>query len=187
MRYLWLHCQICAIGAVDFDRVASSKEALFMIDSSAAVHIERIYPSIQAAKQDLATNVIYALVVIPHSYEASLKRSINAQITLYYNAQFVLIGKSIASALTQVVGTLNAKQWSAKNLVKDENLQLAIGKSLPIFSQIIPLYNASSNYAQFMLTLLLPCMLQILSALAMLHLLKNRPTSMGRLICALWV
>lgn len=171
-----------AIGAVDFDKSPSSKEALFMIDSSAAVHIDRVYPSVQAAKQDLATNAIYALVVIPHSYEAHLKRSINAQITLYYNAQFVLIGKSIASALMQVVGTLNAKQWSAKNLVKDENLQLAIGKSLPIFSQIIPLYNASSNYAQFMLTLLLPCMLQILSALAMLHLLKNRPISVSSVL-----
>lgn len=175
-----------AIGAVDFDKSPSSKEALFMIDSSAAVHIRHIYPSIEAAKQDLATSAIYALVVIPHSYESNLKRSINAQITLYYNAQFVLIGKSIATALTQVVGTLNAKQWSAKNLIKDENLQLAISKSMPIFSQIIPLYNASNNYAQFMLTLLLPCMLQILSALAMIHLLKNRPTSVSSVFMRYW-
>lgn len=165
------------IGVVDFDKTPSSKQALFMVDSAPAVQIMREYSSISEAKSDLAMTRIYALLIIPESYEAHLKRGIEAKLTLYYNAQFVLIGKAIASAMTQVVGTLNAKQWSAKNLVHDENLALAISKSLPIFSQIIPLYNSSNNYTQFMLTLLLPCMLQILSALGMIHLLKSPPTN----------
>lgn len=165
------------IGVVDFDRSAESKEALFMIDSSAAVKIAKSYEGIKEAKEDLATSQIYALVVIPSDYERDIKQGNGVQIVLYFNAQFVLIGKAISGALEGVVGTLNAKQWSGKNLIKAKNLNLAIASSMPIFSQIIPLYNSSNNYSQFMLTLLLPCMLQILSALGMLHLLRHTPSS----------
>lgn len=165
------------IGVVDFDRSTESKEALFMIDSSAAVKIAKSYEGIKEAKEDLATSQIYALVVIPSNYERDIKQGNGVQIVLYFNAQFVLIGKAISGALEGVVGTLNAKQWSGKNLIKAKNLNLAIASSMPIFSQIIPLYNSSNNYSQFMLTLLLPCMLQILSALGMLHLLRHTPSS----------
>lgn len=170
------------IGVVDFDRSVLSNEALFMIDSSVAVKIAKSYSNISQAKEDLAISKIYALVVIPHHYEKDIKQGNGTQITLYFNAQFVLIGKAISSALEGVVGTLNAKQWSGKNLVKSKNLNLAIASSIPIFSQIIPLYNSSNNYSQFMLTLLLPCMLQILSALGMLHLLRHTPKSLKSLL-----
>lgn len=169
------------IGVVDFDKSVESKEALFMIDSSAAVKIAKSYESIKEAKEDLATSQIYALVVIPSNYERDIKQGNGVQIVLYFNAQFVLIGKAISGALEGVVGTLNAKQWSGKNLIKAKNLNLAIASSMPIFSQIIPLYNSSNNYSQFMLTLLLPCMLQILSALGMLHLLRHTPSSLKSL------
>lgn len=169
------------IGVVDFDKSVESKEALFMIDSSAAVKITKSYEGIKEAKEDLATSQIYALVVIPSSYERDIKQGNGVQIVLYFNAQFVLIGKAISGALEGVVGTLNAKQWSGKNLIKAKNLNLAIASSMPIFSQIIPLYNSSNNYSQFMLTLLLPCMLQILSALGMLHLLRHTPSSLKSL------
>lgn len=169
------------IGVVDFDKSVESKEALFMIDSSAAVKIAKSYEGIKEAKEDLATSQIYALVVIPSNYERDIKQGNGVQIVLYFNAQFVLIGKAISGALEGVVGTLNAKQWSGKNLIKAKNLNLAIASSMPIFSQIIPLYNSSNNYSQFMLTLLLPCMLQILSALGMLHLLRHTPSSLKSL------
>lgn len=170
------------IGIVDFDKSISSNEALFMIDSSAAVKIAKSYDNIAQAKEDLAISNIYALVVVPLHYERDIKQGNGTHITLYFNAQFVLIGKAISSALEGVVGTLNAKQWSGKNLVNLKNLNLAIASSMPIFSQIIPLYNSSNNYSQFMLTLLLPCMLQILSALGMLHLLRHTPRSLKSLL-----
>ena len=169
------------IGVVDFDKSVESKETLFMIDSSAAVKIAKSYEGIKEAKEDLATSQIYALVVIPSNYKRDIKQGNGVQIVLYFNTQFVLIGKAISGALEGVVGTLNAKQWSGKNLIKAKNLNLAIASSMPIFSQIIPLYNSSNNYSQFMLTLLLPCMLQILSALGMLHLLRHTPSSLKSL------
>ncbi|MGX3045575.1 ABC transporter permease [Helicobacter sp. T3_23-1056] len=170
------------IGVVDFDRSVASDEALFMIDSSATTKITKSYQNISQAKEDLSVNKIYALVVIPQNYERDIKQGNGTTIALYFNAQFVLIGKAISSALEGVIGTLNAKQWSGKNLVKSQNLSLSIASSMPIFSQIIPLYNSSNNYSQFMLTLLLPCMLQILSALGMLHLLRKPPSSLKSLI-----
>ena len=164
------------VGIVDLDHSHASYEAIFNINALPTMQITQHYDSITKAKQDLAINKIYALIVIPAHYQRDIKTA-SATIAFYYNAQFVLVGKSLNSAFAEVIGTLNAKEWAAKNLIKDQNLTLAKSKSMPIFSQIIPLYNPSNNYAQFLLTLLLPCMLQILSALAMIHLLKSTPKS----------
>lgn len=165
------------IGLVDLDRTSASAEVVFAINASPTMYIKREYGSIMEAKAHLASAEIYALAVMPHHFERDLTLGKGAKLALYYNAQFVLVGKALNSAFAQVVGTLDAKQSVAQNLIKDGDLHLALSKAMPIFSQIIPLYNASSNYAQFLLTLLLPCMLQILSALAMIQLLKSAPHS----------
>ncbi|WP_394980344.1 ABC transporter permease [uncultured Helicobacter sp.] len=165
------------IGFVDLDNTTTSADVRFSINASPTMYIHTYYTSIAQAKQDLATAKIYALAIIPRNFQQDIYLGKGACIALYYNAQFVLIGKALNSAFAQVIGTLNAQQSVAHNLIADQDMKLALSKAMPIFSQIIPLYNANNNYAQFLLTLLLPCMLQILSALAMVQLLKNRPYS----------
>lgn len=165
------------IGIVDLDHTSASADVYFALNASPTMYIKYEYGSIMEAKADLATAKIYALAVIPHNFQRDITLGKGAKLALYYNAQFVLVGKSLNSAFAQVVGTLNAQQSVAHNLIATQDLTLALSKAMPIFSQIIPLYNVSSNYAQFLLTLLLPCMLQILSALAMIQLLKSAPHS----------
>ncbi|MGI0439542.1 ABC transporter permease [Helicobacter himalayensis] len=165
------------IGLVDLDKSAMSAEVVFKTNAMPVMKITKEYDSISAAKEDLASAKIYALLVIPHNFERDVNLGSGAKLAFYYNAQFVLIGKSLNAAFAQVSGTLNATQWVAKNLISDQDMKLALSRAMPIFSQIIPLYNANNNYAQFLLTLLLPCMLQILSALGMIGLLRNPPSS----------
>ena len=165
------------VGVVDLDHSSASYELIYNANNLPAMKIMRAYHSIAEAKQDLATTKIYALIVIPYNYERDIKLKNGAKVALYYNAQFVLVGKSLNSAFAQVIGTLDATQWVATNLIEVENMTLAKAKAMPIFSQITALYNPSSNYTQFLLTLLLPCMLQILSALGMIHLLKSAPST----------
>lgn len=170
------------IGLVDLDRSNASAEVIFKINASPSMKIIKQYHSILEAKEDLARAKIYALAVIPADYERDVNLGVGAKLGFYYNAQFVLIGKSLNSAFAQIVGTLDVTQHTAKNLVKDTDMKLALSKAMPIFSQIIPLYNSNSNYTQFLLTLLLPCMLQILSALGMVQILRNPPSSTKSLL-----
>lgn len=170
------------IGVVNLDKSTLSDEVIFSVNASPGMQIVREYDSIHAAKIDLSTAKIYALIVIPYNYERNIKLGIGAKLAFYYNAQYVLIGKSLNSAFLQVVSTLNAKAMVGKNLISSQDMQLAKAKAMPIFSQITPLYNANSNYAQFLLVLLLPCMLQILSALGMIGLLRFPPNSSKSLI-----
>jgi len=165
------------IGLVDLDNTSASADVRFNINASPTMYIKHKYGSIMEAKADLASAKIYALAVIPYNFQRDITLGKGAHLAFYYNAQFVLVGKALNSAFAQIIGTLNAKQSVAQNLIKDQDLNLALSKAMPIFSQIIPLYNASNNYAQFLLTLLLPCMLQILGALAMIQLLKGVPHS----------
>ncbi|PAF48931.1 ABC transporter permease [Helicobacter sp. 12S02232-10] len=161
------------IGIVDQDKSTLSAEIKFSLNATSTLNIVRVYNSLRGAKSDLSSGKIYALVVIPEGLERNTKIDVKTKIPFYYNAQFVLIGKSIDSAFLQVIATINAKMNVAKGLAKKSNLNSAKSLAMPIVSKIHALYNPNNSYAQFLLTLILPCMWQILAALGMLNLLEK--------------
>lgn len=160
------------IGVVDFDKSTTSRELIYNIQVSPTFSLTRYYNSIVEAKRDLSDGHIYALAVVPDGLQRGVKLGIEQEIALYYNTQFILIGKALDNAFLQVVSILNAKIQTGNNLVKTKNMSMAMGASLPILPHINPLFNTQSSYAQFLVTLILPCMWQILVALGLLNLLN---------------
>ncbi|WP_104696994.1 MULTISPECIES: ABC transporter permease [unclassified Helicobacter] len=160
------------IGVVDFDKSTLSRELIYDMQASPTFSLNRYYTSISEAKRDLSDGHIYAIAVIPDGLQRGVKLGIEQKIALYYNTQFILIGKALDSAFLQVVSILNAKIQTGNNLVKTKNMSMAMGASLPILPHIDPLFNTQSSYAQFLVTLILPCMWQILVALGLLNLLS---------------
>ncbi len=170
------------IGLVDNDKSSLSRDLQFYIESSPAVAINKQYNSLLEAKIDLNQGKIYGIVVIPYDFQSHVRKGIGVNIGVYYNAQFVLIGKSVNSALLQVIATFNAISSVGKNLAKDANMNIAKAKAMPIIPKIEGLFNPRNDYAQFLLTLMLPCMWQILIAVGMLNLINNTPKSIKELV-----
>ncbi|PAF41227.1 ABC transporter permease [Helicobacter sp. 11S03491-1] len=164
------------IGILDEDNTTISKEIIFNLNATSILKVEQKYSSIHAAKDDLSDGKIYGLVVIPHALERNTKMGIQTKIILYYNAQFVLIGKAIDSAFLGVIATMNAKSDATREMSKNSNINEAISQAMPIVSKIYALYNSNNNYKQFLLTLILPCIWQILMALGMLNILSKTRT-----------
>lgn len=163
------------IGLVDNDKTSTSRDLGFYIESSPALLIKRQYNSLHDAKNDLNQGKIYAIAVIPQNFQTNIRKGVGADVGIYYNAQFVLIGKAINSAFLQTLTTFNAISLVGKNLAKDANMNVAKAKAMPILPKIQALFNPRNDYAQFLLTIMLPCMWQILVALGMLNLLHKMP------------
>ncbi|MCI7411957.1 ABC transporter permease [Helicobacter bilis] len=170
------------IGVVDNDKSSLSRDLTFYIESAPATQIAKQYNSLHEAKLDLNQGKIYGIVVIPNNFQAHIRKGVGVNIGIYYNAQFVLIGKAINSAMLQALTTFNAISSVGKNLAKDANMNIAKAKAMPIIPKIEALFNPRNDYAQFLLTIMLPCMWQILVAVGMLNLINTTPKSIKSLL-----
>ncbi|WP_257874224.1 ABC transporter permease [Helicobacter sp. 13S00482-2] len=157
------------IGVIDGDKSSISREIEFDLDSTSTLRVVKEYNSILEAKDDLNDGNIYGLVIIPDGLQKNIKLGVESKIGFYYNAQFVLIGKALDSSFLKVISTVNAKTDTIRKLIKSSNFGVAFSSAMPIVSKIQALYNPSNDYAQFLMTLILPCTWQILTALGMLN------------------
>ena len=101
-------------------------------------------------------------MVIPKHFDRDIYLGNPPQVSIFYNSQFILVGKLISKAALQAHGTFNAQVGAMKQLAKGNRTALsAFAKTVPVRSQIIPLFNKNSNYAQFLVSAIIPALWQI--------------------------
>ncbi|WP_104706181.1 ABC transporter permease [Helicobacter bizzozeronii] len=159
------------VGVVDLDHSHLSQEIISALNASSYLNLKHFYSGLDQAKPFLANKEIYGVVVLPKNLERQIKLGIKTPVALYYNAEFVLVGKSIANALLQTLLTLGIKNDVARNLATHSNLNTAKALAFPLHVNLHRLYNEDNNYAQFLSSVILPCMWQIIVALGMLNFL----------------
>ena len=161
------------LGVLDLDNSNISRDVLFNIDSTQTIKIVNEYKSMNEAKDDLNTGKIYALLIIPNNLQRDITNGVTPIITLYYNAQYVLTGKNIYNSILQISNNINTKINMQKHIVNDKNTLLALGNSIDFIPKITGLYNENSNYSQFLVTAILPCLWQLFAIFCMINLLYN--------------
>ncbi|WP_121020855.1 ABC transporter permease [Helicobacter vulpis] len=174
------------IGIVDLDHSHLSQEITSALNANSYLFLKHFYPSLSDAKADLDSKKIYGAVVLNKDLERHVKLGIKTPVVLYYDAEFVLVGKAILSAFTQTLMTLNVKNDVARNLGTQGDFNTAKALAFPLHANIHALYNQNNNYAQFLLGVILPCMWQILIALGMLNFLQHSTTTL-QAFGALWL
>ncbi|KUE80502.1 multidrug ABC transporter permease [Aeromonas schubertii] len=161
------------VGLVDLDKSAMSRQLARQMDASPSLRLADEYASVAEGSRALRGGEIYALVVMPAHLERDARLGTGPRITAWNNGQFVLIAKVIASALAQVVGTLNGQVGVLQALADGSALPGALGQSLPLTGQVTALYNLNSSYAQFLLGAIFPAAWQILLILYGLNALAR--------------
>lgn len=151
-----------AIAVVDLDHSQMSRSVIRHYDASPMLQVTQQYDSVHSGQQALKSAAINALVVLPDNMESDTRIGRPPQITVFYNAQFLLIGKLIASAVLQSQGTFNVKVSALQAYVQGDIGIQAVGAAVPVSSQITALFNINSNYAQFLVTAIIPALWQIL-------------------------
>ncbi|WP_285602559.1 ABC transporter permease [Helicobacter sp. NHP22-001] len=160
------------IGVVDLDNSQLSHEMVRSLNASSALNVAHFYSNLDQAKPFLASKKIYGVVVIPKNLERQVKLGVQTPIALYYNATYVLVGKTLLNAFLYTLSALEIKQDVATNLKLHSDLNTAKALAFPMYVDLHTLFNEHNNYAQFLLMAILPCMWQILAALGMFNFVQ---------------
>ncbi|MFC3024628.1 ABC transporter permease [Vibrio zhugei] len=150
------------VGVVDLSHSERSRQVIRNIDATSALNVIRVYPSQTMAKSDLIESHIYAYTVIPRHFDRDIQRHQSPKITTFYNSQYILTGRLISSAMTKVMQTMSAQIDAGHRLAKgNQTLSQVKGEAVPVGTQLTPLFNLNMNYAQFLVSGIIPALWQI--------------------------
>lgn len=155
-----------AVGVVDEDHSSLSRQLVRMLDATPGVQITQHYANTAEAEHALRTVQVYAVVTIPRDFAHTVKQGRAAQVTLLHNAQLGTHSGLLQRDVRTAVGTLSAGIEMAARNKRGESAQAVHVSMEPIHSQMVALFNVSSNYEQFLGAALIPALLHILAMTA---------------------
>lgn len=163
----WIFSQIqitdLPIGVIDNDHGPIANTAVRYLEANPNLTVKQLYHTPAAAKAAILQRDIYAVVIIPEDFSRNISSSKPAPIILQVNAQYGTHSGIIQTSVQSVIGTLSAGV-EMKRLVKQGMApsQAAIAYS-PISIQRISLFNAATDYQQFLASTVIPALLHILA------------------------
>lgn len=168
------------IGIVDLQHTQLSRTLTQDFDASPTLKVAHSYADVAQAKRAMVEQKIYGYIIIPSNFDESIYRKLTPQVSIFYNSQFILIAKLINSAAIQVQSTFNAKLDVGRYLAKgDSTLSSALGNAVSVRTQITPLFNRNSSYAQFLVTAIVPALWQIMMIVTTILILAANLRTIG--------
>lgn len=150
------------IGVVDLQHSQLSRKLIQSLDASSSLAVNYHYTSASEAKNAMIEGDIYAYAVIPSKFDQDILQHRQPQLSVFYNSQYILVAKLINSAVAQAQGYFDAQVEVMGNLAKGNTTTLAAaGQAVPVSTQITALFNRNNNYAQFLVTAIVPAIWQI--------------------------
>ncbi|EIO4096119.1 multidrug ABC transporter permease [Vibrio parahaemolyticus] len=150
------------IGVVDLQHSQLSRKLIQTLDASSTLSVDYYYTSANEAKNAMIEGDIYAFAVIPSKFDQDILLHRQPQLSVLFNSQYILVAKLINSAVAQAQGYFDAQVQVMGNLAKGNTTTLtALGQAVPVSTQITALFNRNTNYAQFLVTAIVPAIWQI--------------------------
>jgi ABC-2 type transport system permease protein len=146
---------------VDNDKSQLSRELIKNVDASATLSVDYKLNSPKEVLALLQETKVYAVLIIPHNFQKKVLKHTQPKVTTMLNTQYILIGKIIKSALTQVVMYSSAEVELVQDLAKSGVFQKSINRVSPIGLQVSSYFNTYQNYFLFLVSALLPAIWQI--------------------------
>lgn len=151
------------IGVIDQDNSPVANTVVRYLEASPDITVRQLYHSPAAAEAAILQRDIYAVVIIPEDFSRNILSSKPAPLILQVNAQYGTHSGIIQKSVQSVASTLSAGV-EIQRLVKQGMApsQAAIAYS-PISIQRISLFNAATDYQQFLASTVIPALLHILA------------------------
>jgi ABC-2 type transport system permease protein len=166
--------QSLPVGVVDLDHSAQGRALQREMNANPALDLRYPYSSAHEGSEALKRGEILALLIIPADFSRDLLRGTSPEVTAFYNSQYLLAGKFIASALSQTSFNFAAERGVALRLGQGQSLQQAVAGAAPLRPQVTSLYNPGMSYARFLVTSIAPAAWQILIVVSTVLLLGWR-------------
>lgn len=150
------------VAYMDQDQTQMSVQLIRMLDATSSIKMARVSTSDIEASQWMQQEKIYAYIVIPQGFQKKIYQGLSEEVLCYTNNQFLLPSGLIQKDFQQVVGTFSAGVSIKRQTASGIQINQAIGQVQPIRTDVHALFNPYSNYAFYLLTALLPMMLQMI-------------------------
>lgn len=149
------------IAVHDQDGTSMSRKAIRMIGATQSVDITYRVTSYEEGKNLILEGKSNALVIIPKDFEQNLYRGIPGKVYVSVSNVNILKGGLLDRDIRTALLTLNAGVNLLSRAKKGEDLNAAAQQIMPIVVEKRMLYNPFGSYAYYLLTALLPIMLQM--------------------------
>ncbi|WP_417258034.1 ABC transporter permease [Celeribacter sp.] len=173
------------VAVVDLDGSTTSRQIVRMVDATSDVEVVEQVTTLSEARQALVAQRAYAILMIPAEMEHDLLLGQRPEVVVFSNSQFLtaggIVGRSVSTAVSTVSAGVSLRLLEAKGIGTDRAMDLIT----PIPVQQSPLFNPSLDYIQFLLSTVMPTVLQIfICATAVLSFSREHhsPNGMARLL-----
>jgi ABC-2 type transport system permease protein len=148
------------IAVVDFDHSNLSRKVSQLINTSEKVSIEGHYSSLEDAMFRFNNLEIQGFVILPKNFQKKTMNLEGSQVELILNNTKFLtsneINKSVQGVILTVAGGVRMQYLISNNIP----VELAKQKAQPIMPVVKSIYNATNNYGDYLLPILLILILQ---------------------------
>jgi ABC-2 type transport system permease protein len=157
------------VAIVDQDNSTLSRQFIRTLGGTSEIHISHEATSLHEGKTLMQQWQCYGLVFIGKDFEKNTLRGEAPGVVLYTNNINLSTSSTISKAVKLTAGTMGAKIKVAIRTQKGEMVPQAIQGSQPVRLNTHVLYNPYVSYFIFMVSALLPLMLQMFVLLTTIY------------------
>lgn len=151
------------IAVIDNNHSPVSHLLVNYLEASPELTVSQQYSNPEDAYNAILTQQVYGVVIIPNNFSTKINSAQPAPVILKVNAQYGSHSGIVQKGVQTVVGTMSAGVEIKRMIKQGENAKQARMHYSPIAIHRVSLFNAGTNYQQFLASTVLPALLHILS------------------------
>ncbi len=159
------------VAYLDHSQTQLSQKLVQYLDATSTIKMDKIVADENKAKELMQQGKIYGFIVIPEDFQKKIYQGLGTSAVCYTNNQFLLPAGLISKSFRQVVGTFSAGIKIKRETQKNVQSQKAIAEVQPVLTDVHTLFNPYTNYAFYLLTVLLPTMLQMIVIMVTIYVI----------------
>lgn len=164
---------------VDMDHSSTSQKLSTTLDAHPKIWLKHKLSNMREAKRLFSQLDGQGILFIPKGFEREMLRMEGNELPLYLNNTKFLTSNELNKAVQQIGLGLSVGIKTKYFLTKGEREPTAFQKSLPIIPSVLSVYNATNNYGDYLLPILLILIIQqtliIGYGQSIIHSLKVHP------------
>ncbi|QZT37522.1 ABC transporter permease [Halosquirtibacter xylanolyticus] len=149
------------VVVVDRDGSTLSRKMMKMVDQTQSMHVAYRETTLLDAKKHLYEGNAYGILYVDETFSKDIYQGVAPKVVAYYNNSFLLPGGLVNKGFATVVKTFAAGLSIQSKMKKGMSEDQALVATVPLSLDTHILVNPTTNYFYYLVTALLPVMLQI--------------------------
>ena len=149
------------IGVLDLDGSDLSRTIIRMVDATPSSAVAVRVGDLAEGRGLILSGKIHGLLMLPHDLQRDVFVGRRPEVVFFYNTQTLTTGNLLASGVNAALPSSAAGIRLSLRTAQGQPLEFARASLQPIPVQINALFNPTLNYVFFLLTALIPSILQV--------------------------